>query len=76
MDRNKFKGRPFGDDDIRTIVEEVTYLMEQGYRAHDRTRVLEGLEVALEGSPKDDWRRWTGMKLRNVIEDLYYLGTP
>lgn len=76
MDKNKFKGRPFGDDDIRTIVEEVTYLMEHGYRAHDREQVLEGLEVAIEGSPKDDWKRWTGMKLRNVIEDLYYLGTP
>lgn len=76
MDKNKLKGRPFRDEDIKIIVEEVTYLIEQGYRAHDREQVLEGLEVAIEGSDRDEWRRWTGMKLRNVIEDLYYLGTP
>ena len=76
MNNNKFKGRPFRDEDIQIITEEVTYLMEQGYRAKDRDRILEGLEVALEGSSKDEWRLWTGMKLRNVIDDLYLLGAP
>ena len=51
MNNNKFKGRPFRDDDIRTIAEEVVYLMENGYRANDKAQVLEGLEVALDGSP-------------------------
>ena len=76
MNKNKLKGRPFRDDDIRTIAEEVVYLMENGYRAKDKAQVLEGLEVALDGSPQEDWKRWTGMQLRNVIDDLFYLGTP
>ena len=76
MNNNKLKGRTFGDDDIRTIAEEVTYLMENGYRAQDKAQVLEGLEVALDGSDRDEWKRWTGMQLRSVIDDLFYLGTP
>ena len=76
MNNNKFKGRPFRDEDIQIITEEVVYLMENGYRAQDKTRVLEGLEVALDGSPQEDWKRWTGMRLRSVIDDLFYLGTP
>jgi hypothetical protein len=73
---NKLKGRPFKDDDIKTIVEEVTYLVQGGYRANDKTQILEGLEVALDGSDRDEWKRWTGMQLRSVIDDLFYLGTP
>ena len=76
MNKNKFKGRPFRDVDIQIITEEVVYLMENGYRAKDKARVLEGLEGALDGSPPEDWKRWTAMKLRNVIDDLFYLGTP
>ena len=76
MDNNKFKGRPFTDDDVKTIVEEVSFLVEGGYRVHDSSQILEGLKVALEGSTKEEWRRWTGMQLRNVIDELFYLGTP
>lgn len=76
MDKNKLKGRPFRNEDIKIIAEEVHFLVGGGYRAHDKDQILEGLEVAIEGSPKDDWRRWTGMRLRNVIDDLFYLGTP
>lgn len=76
MNNNKFKGRPFRDEDIQIITEEVVYLMENGYRAKDKARVLEGLEVALDGSDRDEWKRWTGMRLRSVIDDLFYLGTP
>ena len=74
MNRNKFKGRPFGDYDVQTIVEEVTYLVQSGYRAQDKAQVLEGLEVALDGSDRDEWKRWTGMKLRNVIDELHIIG--
>jgi hypothetical protein len=76
VNKNKFKGRPFRDEDIQIITEEVVYLMENGYRAKDKAQVLEGLEVALDGSDRDEWKRWTGMRLRNVIDDLFYLGTP
>ena len=76
VNNNKFKGRPYRDEDIQIIAEEVAFLIEGGYRANDKTQILEGLEVALEGAPKDDWRRWTGMQLRSVIDDLFYLGTP
>ena len=76
MNNNKFKGRPFTDDDVKTIVEEVSFLMEGGYRVQDNRQILEGLKVALEGSTKEEWRRWTGMQLRNVIDELFYLGTP
>ena len=76
MNNNKFKGRPYRDEDIQIIAEEVQFLVDGGYRAHDREQILEGLEVALDGSTKEEWRRWTGMTLRSVIDDLFYLGEP
>jgi hypothetical protein len=75
MNDIKLRGRPFRDEDIQIITEEVTYLMENGYRAQDKAQVLEGLEVALDGSDRDEWKRWTGMRLRNVIDELFELGT-
>ena len=72
----KFSGRPFRDEDVQIIAGEVVFLMQGGYRANDKSQILEGLEVALDGSPKEDWRRWTGMQLRSVIDDLFHLGTP
>ena len=72
----KFSGRPFRDEDVQIIAGEVVFLMQGGYRANDKIQILEGLEVALDGAPKEDWRRWTGMQLRSVIDDLFYLGTP
>ena len=66
----------FRNSDIRIISEEVTYLMEMGYRARDREQVMEGLKVALDGSTDEEWKRWMNMKLRDVISDLHYLGTP
>lgn len=76
MNNNKFKGRPYRDEDIQIIAEEVHFLVDGGYRAHDKEQILEGLEVALDGSTRDEWRRWTGMTLRSVIDDLFYLGEP
>lgn len=76
MDKNKFKGRPFRDEDTQIIAEEVTFLLDGGYRAQDKVQILEGLEVALDGSTKEEWKRWTGMQLRSVIDELFYLGTP
>lgn len=73
---NKFSGRPYRDEDIQIIAEEVQFLVDGGYRANDRAQILEGLEVALDGSTKEEWRRWTGMTLRSVIDDLFYLGEP
>ena len=72
----KFSGRPFRDEDVQIIAGEVVFLMQGGYRANDKEQILEGLEVALDGAPTEDWRRWTGMKLMHVIDDLFYLGTP
>ena len=72
----KFSGRPFRDEDVQIIAGEVVFLMQGGYRANDKEQILEGLEVALDGAPAEDWRRWTGMQLRSVIDDLFYLGTP
>lgn len=76
VNNNKFKGRPYRDEDIQIIAEEVQFLVDGGYRANDRAQILEGLEVALDGSTKEEWRRWTGMTLRSVIDDLFYLGEP
>lgn len=73
---SKLSGGKFRDEDIQTIVGEVTFLVNDGYRRNDRERILEGLRVALEGSTKDEWKRWTHMKLMHVMDDLYYLGTP
>ena len=72
----KLSGGKFRDEDIQTIVGEVEFLIKDGYRKNDGPRILEGLQVALKGSSKDEWKRWTHMKLMHVIDDLYYLGTP
>lgn len=76
MNNTKFKGRPYRDEDIQIIAEEVHFLVDGGYRRNDKAQILEGLEVALDGSTKEEWRRWTGMTLRSVIDDLFYLGEP
>jgi len=75
MNGNKLKGRPFRDEDVQIIVEEVEFLMNGGYRAPEKKQVLKGLKVALKKSPKDEWKRWTGVQLRNVIDELFELGT-
>lgn len=76
MAGNKLSGGKFRDEDIQTIVGEVEFLIKDGYRRNDGPQILEGLRVALEGSTKDEWKRWTTMKLMHVMDDLYYLGTP
>ena len=73
---SKLSGGKFRDEDIQTIVGEVEFLIKDGYRKNDGPRILEGLQVALEGSSKDEWKRWTHMKLMHVMDDFYYLGTP
>lgn len=73
---SKLSGGKFRDEDIETIVSEVEFLMKDGYRRNDAPQILDGLRVALEGSTKEEWKRWTAMKLRDVISDLHYLGTP
>jgi len=71
---NKLKSRPFRDDDIRTIVEEVTYLVQGGYRLRDKEKILDGLDTALDEVHPDTWKRWAGMQLRNVIDELCAIG--
>ena len=73
---SKLSGGKFRDEDIDTIVEEVEFLIKDGYRKQDGPQILEGLRIALEGSERDEWKRWTHMKLCDVINDLHYLGTP
>lgn len=68
--------KPFNEHDIQTIVSEVEFLIKSGWREEDAAQILEGMSVALEGSPKEDWERWTKLPLRTVIDDLFYLGTP
>lgn len=72
----KLSGGKFRDEDIRTIVSEVEFLIKDGYRRNDGAQILDGLRVALEGSTQEEWKRWTHMRLRDVINDLHYLGTP
>ena len=76
MANNKLSGGKFRPEDIKTIAGEVQYLVHDGYRRNDAKQILEGLEVALRGSTMDEWKRWTHMKLRDVINDFHYLGTP
>ena len=73
---NKYLERPFSLADSRVIVEEVRFLVEGGYRGSDKEQILEGLDVALKGLSREDWKRWNHMLLRDVIDDLFYLGTP
>jgi len=74
MNKNKIKGRPFRDEDIQIIVEEVTYLVQGGYRSNDKDQILDGLDTALDEVHADAWKRWAGMPLSNVIDELYAIG--
>ena len=76
MTKKECKPKPFRDEDVQFIVEEGKHLIQDGWRPNDATQILEGIEVALDGSPKEDWERWTRMPLEIVIDDLFYLGTP
>jgi hypothetical protein len=71
---NSLRGRPFRDNDVTTIANEVMHLVQGGYRVSDSTQIIRGLTTALDG-PTERWRRWTDMKLRNVIDELYDIGT-
>lgn len=66
----------FSANDVRVIAEEVRFLMQGGYRDRDRERIIDGLDIALEHMPPEEWRMWGGMPLRAVIDDLYRLGEP
>lgn len=68
--------KPFNEGDIQTIVGEVKFLVKSGWREEDADQILEGITVAIEGCPREDWERWTKLPLRTVIDDLFYLGTP
>jgi len=74
MNKNKIKGRPFRDEDIQIIVEEVTYLVQGGYRASDKDQILDGLDTALDEVHADTWKRWAGMPLSDVIDELRAIG--
>jgi len=72
----KLRGRPFRDEDVRIIAEEVAYLVKGGYRANDRAKILKGLDMALDKVPMETWRRWTTTKLMHVIDELCAIGAP
>ena len=74
--RSKFGAKQFRDEDIQIIVEEVCFLLDGNYRASERDQILDGLEVALDGQDLDGWKRWANMRLRNVMDELFIMGTP
>lgn len=66
----------FKTEDVQLVIDEVLFLMKSGWRRHQKDQVLEGLEVAIDGAPAEDWVRWMDQPLDKVIDDLHYLGTP
>jgi len=56
--------------DKRTVMEEVVFLVDGGYRANDRDDIMVGLYIADRKAGVDDWKRWANMKLKDVIEDF------
>lgn len=72
---SKFSGRAFSDQDIQIITEEVLFLIEGGYRAKDKAKVLEGLDYALDNMNLEDWRVWLHYPLRKIVTELTKLGS-
>lgn len=74
MDRNKLKGRPFRDEDVQVIVEEITFLLDSGYRRDDKDQIVRGLEMALESVAPECWKRWALTPQKFVIQEMYAMG--
>lgn len=74
VNKNKCKGRPFSDEDVKTIVEEITFLLDGGYRRNDKEQIERGLEVALESVAPECWKRWALTPQKFVMQELYAMG--
>ena len=74
IDKNKFKARKFSDEDVKTIVEEITFLLDGGYRREDKDQIVRGLEVALESVAPECWKRWALTPQKFVIQEIYAMG--
>lgn len=74
VDKNKYKGRPFRDEDVQVIVEEITFLLDGGYRRNDKDQIVRGLEMALESVTPECWKRWALTPQKFVIQEMYAMG--
>lgn len=70
---NPISTKSIKDPDMKSIIEEVTFLVQGGYRVRDNQHILKGIRRAIKG-PDEQWKRWAGMRLRNVIDELHELG--
>lgn len=73
---NKFTRRASIAYEKRLIVEEVTYLMETGYRKPHYAQVMDGMQVALDDSTDTEWKNWAELPLKYVIDDFFHYGVP
>jgi DNA-binding Lrp family transcriptional regulator len=62
--------------DRAIVVSELTFLLDLGYRARDKDRIMEGLEVAVEGLTLWEWRQYADAPLSFVCDEMFYFGTP
>ena len=71
-----FRSRLTPAQERQVIVEEVTFLIDGGYRQDAAKQIREGMRVAQAEAAQSEWNRWSEMFLHDVVEDFYHFGTP
>ena len=59
--------------DKAVLLEEIMYLVKNGYREDRKMEILNGLEFALDNCPDFLWKHWIDSKLEVVIDDLIHI---
>jgi hypothetical protein len=62
------------DIEKEIIVDEITFLIENGYRKEHALQIMEGIEYALATASRDAWKGWSECKLSEVIDVMYDYG--
>lgn len=56
------------------IIEEVMFLLNDGYRKEERAQIMEGMQVAIEGYSAAEWKFLAELPLDAVMNEFMALG--
>ena len=71
-----FRRRLTLKEEKQIIVEEITYLLNSGYRPEESLQITAGMLVALDGCSDHEWRLWADLPMQCVMDDFLVYGVP